>query len=156
MTSKKAKYIPGVHLNIKIDDYFNFIEQQEVKKAKQKEGIVKFDRRKTKPSPAEALIIKALNKLKIKYKREHIFKACFNPVTGCVLYFDFYLHTRKTCIEYDGNQHFENENSEELDNQKYRDNIKNKYCIDKKIRLIRLSKKDYHSIYEILRKKLKK
>ena len=69
---------------------------------------------------------------------------------GCVyknkLRFDFYLPDYNICIEYDGKQHFESidwfggKNSF-LENQ-IRDKIKNEWCIENNINLIRISYKD--------------
>jgi len=60
--------------------------------------------------------------------------------------FDFYLTDFNICIEYDGIQHFEvieyfgGENS--LKENKIRDNIKNEYCKNNNIHLIRISYKE--------------
>lgn len=63
------------------------------------------------------------------------------------LYFDFYLPQHNMCIEYDGRQHFEpvdfgnkgpkyaQDNFEEI---KFRDNIKNTFCDNKGIQLVRI------------------
>ncbi len=73
-------------------------------------------------------------------------------MTGTKLSFDFYLPNYNTCIEYDGKQHFEitggyyNEHSfEELQN---RDNIKNQYCENNNIKLIRVPYWDYDNLNE--------
>lgn len=60
--------------------------------------------------------------------------------------FDFYLPDYNTCIEYDGIQHFEPVKYfggiSTLDKIKKSDLIKNKYCNDFKINLVRISYKD--------------
>lgn len=60
--------------------------------------------------------------------------------------FDFYLPYYNICIEIDGEQHFKSDvclhghftTEKDLADTQYRDKIKNKYCDDKNIKLIRL------------------
>lgn len=60
--------------------------------------------------------------------------------------FDFYLPNENILIEYDGEQHFKkyrfekNENS--LKERIIKDNIKDNYCRDKNINLIRINYKE--------------
>ena len=58
------------------------------------------------------------------------------------LSFDFYLPELKTCIEFDGIQHFKPINDfggkNEFKNVQKRDNCKNKWCEDNNIKLIRI------------------
>jgi len=62
------------------------------------------------------------------------------------LAFDFYLPNENILIEYDGEQHFKkyrfekNENS--LKERIIKDNIKDNYCRDKNINLIRINYKE--------------
>ncbi len=90
-------------------------------------------------SKGERRVIKILRQAGIKYKREHIFPDCVykNP-----LRFDFYLADRNTCIEFDGSQHYIGwfGDLESLRLNQIRDDIKNKYCLEKGITLIRLRK----------------
>ena len=76
------------------------------------------------------------------------------------LKYDFYLPSLNICIEYDGRQHFEpvdfaNKGKEwaleQFELTKIRDNIKNKYCEDKDIKLIRIPYWEIDSIEEILK-----
>ena len=64
-----------------------------------------------------------------------------------ILYFDFYLPKFNTCIEYDGEQHFkpvdfagkgEKWAEQQFAQIQIRDNIKNVYCIDNSIQLLRI------------------
>ena len=61
-------------------------------------------------------------------------------------YFDFYLTKHNICVEYDGIQHFESVEyfgGEQVFNEtKIRDEIKNEYCKNNNIHLIRISYKD--------------
>lgn len=72
-------------------------------------------------------------------KSEHTFKNCKNILP---LPFDFYLPELNMCIEYDGEQHFHvidfwgGETA--LEKQKINDEIKNNYCIENGIHLLRI------------------
>jgi len=72
--------------------------------------------------------------------------------------FDFYLKDLNTVIEYDGRQHFEKDNyfggEEGFIKTQERDKIKNNYCLENNINLIRLSYKQFEDIEIILREKL--
>lgn len=89
----------------------------------------------------EAQIKDLLIQMGINFISQKTFDDCRNPKTNALLYFDFYLPDYNCCIEYDGRQHFV-ENSfgkwDELEKVQYRDNIKNQYCKDNNIRLIRI------------------
>lgn len=96
-------------------------------------------------------IIKFLDKNNIKYSREKVFKDCkFERV----LPFDFYLIDYDACIEYDGEQHeraTEFYGGEEgLKLRKIRDGVKNKYCENNNIPLLRISFRENENINIIL------
>lgn len=82
----------------------------------------------------------ALIQLNLTYEKEKTFPTLKNPKTNKPLRFDFYLPHLNTIIEYDGEQHFKD--SPLLQEYQYRDSIKNKWCADNKIKLIRISYKD--------------
>lgn len=88
----------------------------------------------------------------IKYEYNKHFDTCKNKNT---LPFDFYLPDFKTCIEYDGIQHFESiehfGGEQKLNYQKKLDNIKNIWCYNMGIGLIRISYKKYDDIENILK-----
>ena len=90
-------------------------------------------------SKGEKEILKELKKLNIKYIRQKKFKDCKNKKE---LPFDFYLPYYNTCIEFDGRQHFEPVNDfggeQEFFKIKNRDKIKNNYCKNNNINLIRI------------------
>jgi very-short-patch-repair endonuclease len=76
------------------------------------------------------------------------------------LKFDFYLPNYNLCIEYDGRQHFEpidffggEKNFEII---KKRDKIKNEYCLNNNIHLIRIPYNEYKNINSILHNEIKK
>lgn len=101
-------------------------------------------------SVGEKKVKTQLELLQIKFKREKTFKDCINPKTGCKLRFDFYLSDYNCCIEYDGFTHFVASggwNTEEnLAGIQYRDNIKNTFCKDNNIRLVRIPYTDFNEI----------
>lgn len=71
-----------------------------------------------------------------------------------VLQFDIYINVLNVCIELDGKQHFEAGHffgEKEYEEQKIRDKIKNKYCKDNNIKLIRIPYTQFNHIEEILR-----
>lgn len=82
----------------------------------------------------------------IKYTTQEWFKntenPCKNPKTNCRLPFDFYLPEYNLCIEYDGEAHYIPikyfGGKKTLEDQQRRDSIKNQYCKDNGIRLLRI------------------
>lgn len=93
-----------------------------------------------KESKGEREIRKYLESRKIEYKREHRFLGCKHKRP---LPFDFYLPNYNICIEFDGEQHFNKFRFEfdesKLEFRKLKDNIKNNYCKENNIILIRIS-----------------
>lgn len=100
-------------------------------------------------SKGEELIKKILDEEKIKYQSQYTTKDCINPDTGYKLRFDFFLPEYNIIIEYDGIQHYKSNgetgwNTEKnLTETQKRDKIKNKYCEDNNIRLIRIPYTDF-------------
>jgi len=80
-----------------------------------------------------------LNSKSIKYKSQMKFNDCKNIKK---LSFDFYLYDYNICVEYDGKQHFEPNDFfgglESYLKQIENDEIKNEYCKNGNIRLIRI------------------
>lgn len=91
----------------------------------------------------------------ITYYREYRFNDCKDKIP---LPFDFYLPDCNLAIEYDGKQHFEPTDmfggEETFKKTQLHDNIKNKYCLEKNIELLRISYIDYENIQEILTERL--
>ena len=90
-------------------------------------------------SRGEKIIKEILNMRNIDYTREMKFDNC---IYKRQLRFDFYLPKYNICIEFDGLQHFEKINrfggEDNLKEIIKRDSIKNKYCEDNNIKLIRI------------------
>lgn len=74
--------------------------------------------------------------------------------------FDFYIPKNNILIEYDGEQHYKSVKMWGGDNafekRKLHDSIKTKYCLDNKIKLLRIPYWDFDNIDEILNSELKK
>lgn len=91
-------------------------------------------------SKGEELIGKLLTKHNISYSKEYSFSNCKSPITGHPYRFDFYVDN-KYLIEYDGIQHFKDTSlnwGEPLEQLQQRDKIKNEWCLNNNIPLIRI------------------
>lgn len=108
---------------------------------------------KCNQSKGELNVANYLNLNNIQYFREYKFDKCKYKRK---LPFDFYLPEYNLCIEFDGEQHFKPQNCWGGDNDfkiiRIRDEIKNKYCLDNNINLIRI--KYNENIEEILNIKI--
>ena len=95
-----------------------------------------------KNSKWEKFIQKHLESNNINFIPQKIFDDCLNKSGTSHLYFDFYLIDFNTIIEYDGMQHFKPVKiwggQEKLNKQQENDEIKNAYCRDKNIKLVRI------------------
>jgi very-short-patch-repair endonuclease len=109
---------------------------------------------KCKQSKGEKQIEQWLKENNLKYIRQQKFKDCINPLTNYFLYFDFYLSDYNICIEFDGTQHFKPieywGGMEHFKQQQFKDEIKNHFCEENNIKLIRISYKEYLNINNIL------
>lgn len=96
-----------------------------------------------------------LNNYNIKHIRQYKFKECkfFRELP-----FDFYLPEHNICIEFDGIQHFKIIKHfggiDSFINRKIRDTIKNIYCENNEIKLLRISYLEINNIEKILKKEL--
>ena len=114
-----------------------------------------------KISKGEKRIKIYLEKMGLKYEYQFAFLDCCNIKP---LPFDFYLPEYNTCIEYDGVQHFEptrfnkkmtiEEANDNFVQQKFRDGIKNSYCKNNNIKLLRIPYTEYDNIEKIINKYL--
>jgi len=96
-------------------------------------------------SKGERIVNSILEKNNIKSVRQKKFEDCNNRVEGryCIkLPFDFYLPDKNTCIEYDGVQHFKPVprfgGEEGFIRVQKSDKLKNQYCEENGIKLIRI------------------
>lgn len=102
----------------------------------------------------ERKIREFLEKNNIKFEKEKRFSDCKNK--KC-LPFDFYLPNYSICIEYQGEQHYDNKCNrrwydKKLNNTVENDEIKKDYCKNKNIFLLEIPYWDYNKIETILEK----
>lgn len=106
-------------------------------------------------SKGEKKINNFLTKYKIKFNRQYKFENC--KFYRC-LPFDFYLPDYNCCIEFDGIQHYEIikhfGNLESFIDRKIRDTVKNEYCKNNNIKLIRIPYWEIKNIDKILKQEL--
>jgi very-short-patch-repair endonuclease len=92
-----------------------------------------------KVSKGEQKIITILDEFNVSYIHQKKFEDCKNIFC---LSFDFYIEEYNLIIEFDGKQHFEPVpyfgGEETFEKQKQRDEIKNNYCKEKNINLLRI------------------
>lgn len=109
-------------------------------------------------SQGEYLISKYLNFKNINFKKEYSFDDLINIKTNNKLRFDFavFIKEKIILIEFDGIQHFRNNNWSHisLEEIKKRDEMKDNYCKEKNIPLIRISYKEIEKIEKILEENL--
>ena len=95
-----------------------------------------------KRSQYEEFIHDYLKSLNIYFDEEKRFSDCRNSIGSDMLPFDFYIPKYNVLIEYDGQHHFEPikgwGGKEKFKLTKENDEIKNKYCEEKNIRLLRI------------------
>jgi very-short-patch-repair endonuclease len=91
-----------------------------------------------------------LKKFKINFNRNYILEG---------IKFDFYIQSIRTCIEFDGLYHFQSVESlggiKTLNKTKINDKIKNDYCEDNYIELVRIKYDRIDDVYQILWEALK-
>lgn len=99
-------------------------------------------------SKGEYKIKQALQELDIPFEQEKTFNDCRNPFTNALLRFDFYLFDLDCCIEYDGEQHYKEVDffHNSLKQNRFLDNLKEEYCKQNNIVLIRIPYTDISKI----------
>lgn len=107
-------------------------------------------------SGGENKIIKTLNEFSIKYDFQKTFDGCKYKQ---LLQFDFYLPEFNVCIEYDGKQHYKPIDwfggEENFKKQQLRDEIKEDYCKNNGIDLLRIPYTEFDNIKEIIINKIR-
>jgi Zn finger protein HypA/HybF involved in hydrogenase expression len=111
---------------------------------------------KCKSSRGEEFVRKFLKDKKINYVEQKTFDSCINPKTNYYLKFDFYIPSINLCIEYDGEHHFKSieffGGNKAYEQTIYLDNIKNEYCQNNNINLVRISFIEFNDMENILNK----
>jgi len=101
-------------------------------------------------SKGEQKVSSILRENNISFNQEETFEDCIDPETNTKLRFDFYLPKHNCCIEYDGIQHFEpskrfgGEKAYKI--RKRKDKLRDKYCEENDILLIRIPYTDYKKV----------
>ena len=122
-------------------------------KANYDSGKKRCDTCTKRKSIGEYLIEEFLKLHNIQYNSQHRFTDCRDKKP---LPFDFYLPEFNTCIEFDGQYHYQPIYGwKRLVKTKEHDLIKDIYCEEKRINLIRIPYWDGHNIEEILTRELK-
>lgn len=105
-----------------------------------------------KESSPEFIIRKFLEKNNILFVKEKRFSDCKDRLP---LPFDFYLPDYNVCVEFDGQQHYEPRfGIEHYKTTKKHDEMKNQYCKDNDIDLLRIPYWEGHNIENVLIKQL--
>ena len=106
-------------------------------------------------SKGEIKISEILNSMSVEFEDQKTFEGCKNIN---LLEFDFYLPYYNVCVEFDGKQHFESIDifggELEFEKNKLRDSIKNIFCKENNIKLIRIPYYEIDNIEQILKKEL--
>lgn len=97
-------------------------------------------------SKGELRIQNYLKSKNINFEPQFRFEKCKNKNT---LPFDFYIKELNLCIEYDGELHYMDKFGT-LEQQKINDEIKNNFCVEENIKLIRIPYTDFDKIEDIL------
>lgn len=104
-------------------------------------------------SKGEKKIKRFLDRYRIEYKRQKKFEKCVS-INGRKLPFDFYIPSMNICIEFDGIQHFKPievfGGIDSFNKQIENDRIKNKFCEDNFINLLRIRYDQYNMVWDLL------
>ena len=91
-------------------------------------------------------------KLNIEFEREKRFEDCKDVNT---LPFDTYIKSLNLVIEFDGSQHFKPSfGNDAFGSIIYHDTIKNAYCEDNNINILRIPFWEFRNMEEIIKKKI--
>jgi len=143
---EKSKKIHGDKYDYSLSDYY--LAKTKIKIICPEHGIFYQEPRhhirgvgcpKCRKSKGEMKISKILNKINITFEEQKSFKNCKNIK---LLKFDFYLPELNSCVEFDGEQHFMIKEiwggEDEFKNIQIRDQIKNEFCKNNNIKLLRI------------------
>jgi hypothetical protein len=110
-------------------------------------------RKKSIPSTHEMFIMKYLDNKGVKYEREYYNETLFNPKTDSLLFIDFYIAETKQAIEFDGSHHYsvsKRKGQKYLDDQIFRDQVKEQWCKNNGIELLRIRSFKYNEIKGVI------
>ena len=113
-----------------------------------------------KKSKGETKVANVLDILSVEYERQYVFEDCRDKLP---LPFDFYIEKYCLIIEYDGQQHFEpvdfagkgeEWSIQNMKETQRRDAIKNQYCEDNNINILRIPYWEFDDIEKLIKDKL--
>ena len=113
-------------------------------------------------SKGEDRVATILKNLDVGFIEQHKFDKCRNKSRNACLEFDFFIPSHNLCIEYDGVQHFKiiPRSSDKYQNEKdfltgqTNDRIKNKFCEDNNMPLLRIPYFKFNDIESIIKNQL--
>lgn len=105
-------------------------------------------------SRGEEKVKELLLSMEIVFESQKVFKECRNPETNYCLPFDFFLPEHNCCVEYDGKQHYtgwweaktEKGKYASLESIRSRDEVKNAFCLNNGIGLVRIPYTDFNKL----------
>lgn len=100
-------------------------------------------RKAAKQSNGEKRVANFLKEQGVEFHREWYFKGLYNYSKSCFLYFDFYVPGFNLCIEYDGQQHYQQTKTGAAMKNDF---LKNAYCAKNNIHLLRIKYTDFDNI----------
>lgn len=150
-----SKVYKNTNSNLKIKCCCGRVFQRSLDNFRGKSKVCRFCVKRMNESSGERKIREFLIKNNIKFEPEFTFDDCKNIR---LLPFDFAvfnnLNQIELMIEYDGEQHFNFSDffggEEKFKKLKHNENIKNEYCKNNNIPLLRISYKEFKDIEEIL------
>lgn len=98
-------------------------------------------------SKGEELIARILRENSVPYTQQKTFEDCRNPETNAMFRFDFWIN-QNYLLEYDGEQHFReiSFSRDNLAERQMHDKLKNEYCKEHNISLIRIPYTRYEKL----------
>ena len=98
-------------------------------------------------SKGEELIARILRENSVPYTQQKTFEDCRNPETNAMFRFDFWIN-QNYLLEYDGEQHFREISfgRDNLEERQMHDKLKNEYCKEHNISLIRIPYTRYEKL----------
>jgi hypothetical protein len=150
---KKSKSIFGEEYDYSLVEYKNSLSSVKIICSKHgvfyktpKKHLKGQGCQKCSMSSGEKLVLKTLINNHITFKPQHKFIDCVSPITNLKLKFDFFLPYYKTCIEYNGSQHYKPikhfGGTKKFKLSKKMDETKEKYCKNRKIPMIIIFKEN--------------
>lgn len=149
-----VKYLKSIGTSKASIDAFKKWHKPKKKFQKKKKKVVVRKEKEQKEicieSRGESVIATLLGRQEIDFETEKTFPGLVSKKGG-YLRFDFFLPDQNCLIEYDGIHHFKiTKYSRSLSEVKRNDGIKNRWCKENKVPLLRVKAEDLENIKEIV------